>query len=532
MCALVPSSRRVSTSSVRQSGSPTDEAKAAWNAGEYERVLRVLSAARLERREDRIAAAHMQARALLALDRPDDAAALVQRAGKEAKGAEETVTTTMLLGAALTRTSRREQGDALLDDAAAAVQKSAPKLAADVAYYRALSRWSTQRLAEAEEIVDAALPAATDAARARLLQLLGWIDVRRENYGAAAHEFTAALDELNKAKNADVKGRAQILTALACIAAETIDLRLGRLVRREHEKSAWPDDARAERSRILEHLSWLSLLEGDVARAWDERQAALTLSAETPYHASALIDAAIVAGIVGDRFSEGRYLELAGSLLLRNDHANADAARRGAALAFAGTVPAANAETARKVLTLYERTRPKAAAGGETPAFEGDRRLEAHEAYARGRLAIAEGATQQGVAELERALEAWTRLGYRLRTAITANVLRSVTGDRRFAQIALDALRNTPNAWLRQSLERRTGEDDPLGQLTPAERRVLTELCKGRKAREIAATFDRSFNTINNHTRAIFSAFGVRSRAALVAECARLGILEDMKTLR
>jgi DNA-binding NarL/FixJ family response regulator len=85
---------------------------------------------------------------------------------------------------------------------------------------------------------------------------------------------------------------------------------------------------------------------------------------------------------------------------------------------------------------------------------------------------------------------------------------------------------------LREALERRTNEDDPLGQLTPAERRVLAELCKGRKAREIAATFDRSFNTINNHTRAIFSAFGVRSRASLVAECARLGILDDIKSLR
>lgn len=489
----------------------------------------MLSAARLERREDRIAAAHLQARALLALDRPDDVAAVL-RASKEAKGAEETAIGTMLLGAALTRTDRREQGEALLDEAAAAAQKSVPKLVAEIAYYRALSRWSTHRLAEAEEIVDAALPAATDVARSRLLQLLGSIDIRRENYGAAAHEFTAALEELNKAKHADAKVRARILFALVCIAAETIDLRLGRLARREYEKSTWTDDTRTERARLLAYLSWLSLLEGDVARAWDERQLGLALSADSAYHANALIDAAVVAGIVGDRFSERRYLELAGALLLHGDHASVDGDRRTAMLALVGTVPAAGAETARKVLALYERTRPKR--DGDLSTWEGDRRIEAYEAHARGKLAVAEGATQQGVVELERSLEAWTRLGYRLRTAITANVLRSVTGDRRFAQTALDALRNTPNAWLRESLERRTGEDDPLGQLTPAERRVLTELCKGRKAREIAATFDRSFNTINNHTRAIFSAFGVRSRAALVAECARLGILDDLKTLR
>ena len=70
--------------------------------------------------------------------------------------------------------------EALLDEAAAAAQKSVPKLVAEIAYYRALSRWSTHRLAEAEEIVDAALPAATDVARSRLLQLLGSIDIRRE----------------------------------------------------------------------------------------------------------------------------------------------------------------------------------------------------------------------------------------------------------------------------------------------------------------------------------------------------------------
>ncbi len=122
-------------------------------------------------------------------------------------------------------------------------------------------------------------------------------------------------------------------------------------------------------------------------------------------------------------------------------------------------------------------------------------------------------------------------MNYRLRVALVANALRGVTGDRRYAQTALDALRNAPNAWLRATLEQRSNEDDPLGQLTPAERRVLAELCKGKKAREIADTFDRSFNTINNHTRAIFAAFGVRSRASLVAKCARLGILADMTSL-
>lgn len=520
------SSRRVTALASR--ASELDDAHAAWDAGEYERLLRVLGPARFDRREDRVASALLQARALLALDRPEHVPPLLQRPAKEVKGAEETVSAQMLLGAALTRNNRREQGEALLDETAALAKRGAPHLGAEVAYYRALSRWSSHRLPEAEEIVEAALPAAKDVQRSRLLQLLGWIDVRRENYGAAAHEFTAALEELNRAKHRDVKGRARILNALGLIASETIDLRLGRLVRREYETSTWSDDTRIERFFVLECLAWMSLLEGDVARAWDERQFALTLTVDTTHHAIALTSAAHVAGIVGDRFSESRYLELAGSLLLRGDQVGLDVDRRIAMLAFAAA-PAANPETARKVLALYERTRPRKT---DMLAMEGDRRIEAYEHYARGRTAIAEGRTQQGVTELEQALELWTRLNHRLRVALAANVLRSVTGDRRYAQTALDALRNTPNAWLRAALEQRSNENDPLGQLTPAERRVLAELCKGKKAREIAASFDRSFNTINNHTRAIFAAFGVRSRASLVAECARLGILADVTSPR
>ena len=105
--------------------------------------------------------------------------------------------------------------------------------------------------------------------------------------------------------------------------------------------------------------AWLSLLEGQVGRAWDERQRALSLTVDTSYHASALTSAGNIAGIVGDRFSEARYFELAGSLLLRGDQLALDVDRRIAMLAFIASAPAVNADAARKVLTLYERTRPR-----------------------------------------------------------------------------------------------------------------------------------------------------------------------------
>ena len=523
----MPSSRRAAALSPR--AAELDEARSALDAGEFERVLRLLGGAKSERREDRVASAVLQSRALLALGRHEQALPLLQRASKEVKGVEETALTQMLQGAALTLAGRRDQGEALLDETATLAKRGAPQLAAEVAYYRALSRWSSHRLAEAEEIVEAALPASKDVHRARLLQLLGWIDVRSENYSGAARQFTAALDELNRAKHPDVLGRARLLNAIGIIAAETIDLRLGRLVRREYDTNTWSDDTRLYRYHTLQSLAWLSLLEGQVGRAWDERQGALSLTIDTAYHASALTSAGNIAGFVGDRFSETRYFELAAALLLRGDQLGLDVDRRIAMLTFVAAARAANADSARKVLTLYERTRPRKT---DVLALEGDRRMEALELHARGKLAIAEGRTQPGIAELEKALALFTQLGYRLRTALTADALRSVTTNPRYAGIALEALRNAPNAWLRPELERETSDDNPLARLTPAERRVLTELCKGKKAREIATTFDRSFNTINNHTRAIFTAFGVRSRASLVADCARRGILDEIASAR
>ncbi|MBV8299119.1 MAG: helix-turn-helix transcriptional regulator [Candidatus Eremiobacteraeota bacterium] len=499
-----------------------------YKAGEYEAILRLLRNARLDRRDERVLSAIYQARAALTLDRPKEVAPILQRASKEVNGAEETVLVRMLLGSALTRTEQREEGEAMLEDAAALAQRSAPQHVGEVGYYRALSRWSSDRVDDAEAIVEAALPHAADYARSRLLQLAGWIDTRRENYASAARKFTEALTALNESDIRDVKGRARILNALAIIAAETIDLRLGRLVRREYEASTWSNDTRIERYLVLGFLAWLSLLEGNVVRAWDERQRGLTLTVDTAHHATALVMARYVATIVGDRFSAERYLELAGALLLRGDQVDLDVDHRSALLAYAIAVPPENVETARRVLALYDRTSPRRT---EMLALEGDRRLDVYAQYARGRVLVAEGNVSRGVDQLERSFDAFMQLGYRLRAALVANDLRTVTGEERYAKAGLDALRNAPKAWLRDALQR-DAPADPLAQLTRAQRRVLRELCTGKKAREIAAGFDRSFNTINNHTRAIFSAFGVRSRASLVAECARLGILDDVKALR
>lgn len=54
-------------------------------------------------------------------------------------------------------------------------------------------------------------------------------------------------------------------------------------------------------------------------------------------------------------------------------------------------------------------------------------------------------------------------------------------------------------------------------RLTDAEHRVLRELLRGLKEREIADTLCVSYNTVHTHVRDIYQTFEVRSRAQLMA---------------
>ena len=63
-------------------------------------------------------------------------------------------------------------------------------------------------------------------------------------------------------------------------------------------------------------------------------------------------------------------------------------------------------------------------------------------------------------------------------------------------------------------------------QLAPAQARVLSELCRGRRTREIAKILGRSPATVYNHIRLLFTVFGVHNRAALVARAIREEVVD------
>ena len=99
----------------------------------------------------------------------------------------------------------------------------------------------------------------------------------------------------------------------------------------------------------------------------------------------------------------------------------------------------------------------------------------------------------------------------------------TATGNADLLPMIEEKLRNYQQSWLVNEVRAAIGAPKPL--LPPMQQRVFEELCQGKPTSEIARALQRSQWTITNHIKEIFKAFGVRSRAALLAKAASEGLI-------
>jgi len=355
------------------------------------------------------------------------------------------------------------------------------------------------------------------------LGLLGWIETKRERYDAAAKYFIAALDHLRATGEAHAFLQARMIHAAGIVASETVDLALGRRVRDEYDRVSWTGSLRREQFNSLTCMHFLSLLEGDIDTAYLLGRKAAEIAPKGPYAAIGETNGAVLSGLLGDEYGAALSLKRAWELLRSYAWTSADDEERIAltnfAIAGAATLPV----EARKAVTLYQSLRAKA---NPLNALYNDRRLRAFEAMAAGRVSEALGRRLDAVGHYGRSLDQWQQLNYRMRAALVALDLRRLTGEERYATIVEEVSKRAPSAWL----ARRLKGDSPLSELTQAELRVLAGLLDGKSTKGVAADLHRSRFTVANHIRKIFAAFGVRSRAKLLARCGAMRItLEDVR---
>jgi DNA-binding NarL/FixJ family response regulator len=505
--------------SARESDSPPLQlARAAFRAAEYDRCRAFLSLVGDEHPAERAQAALLEAR-LARLERRYEewyaAATLAERAHPDPAGR---LFATMLRATAAKRLGHLEEAATLRAAVESGLAEITPA-AGLVVYHLALDAWEERDYGRAERIIERNLAHGVEVAQS--LTLLGWIEVKRENFAASIVPFSKALKLSHDEAEPDRLLQARTIHALGVAASELIDLPLGRRVRREFEAMTWPAELAVEKFLSVMTLHYLALLEGDLDRAWLLSRESVSVAPTPAYRAVAEVYAAVASRFIGDRGGARIQLEQAWKILRSERWAGTETEARGALTSFAiegaRTMPA----EARKAVTLYQSI---AAKRNPLSAVDQDRRIVAFEATAAARISEVLGRRAEAIAQYRFSLQIWTELRCAMRAAEVGMDLVRLTGDSAYRAPVDAALKRAPKAWLGRELERLAG---PIAALTAAERTVLIGLLEGKRTKAIAAELDRSEFTVTNHTSRVLAAFGVASRSALIAVCGELGITPD-----
>lgn len=397
---------------------------------------------------------------------------------------------------------------------------------AKIAYDLALAYWNAQRLDEADALLQRFAPLASGMERVALTQLRGWVEVRREQYPAALRLFDEALRSYSALEERDEWLLARTLQAASALSMEMLDLpMLPRL--REYAAREAVGESREPLFHATQNIGWLVMLAGRPEEALECFERAHRL-APTPALASvAYLNIATYHRIGSNRSVALQYLRLARAHLDAQRWSEANVDERMTLLEYALEAYHLEPESAGASLTRY-LSHTKRRQGNL--AFEDDNRAQAIELTARGLLEAIHRRRANALAALRAAHALWARLGYRYREALTALLLYDAGGGSSWLGEAERAAASAPNAWLQDEIARRGGlAASGVAVLTPAQQRVMLAICEGKTSKQIASEFGRSFHTIRNQTLKVYDAMGVRSRSALIAECARLGIVGKTK---
>ena len=392
----------------------------------------------------------------------------------------------------------------------------------EIAYHLALGLWNLRDLEAAEAVVQRHLGGASGIGPALLQTMLGWIEIARERYPFAGRHFADALAALDASHESDVWVRTRITQAFSIVALETLDLRaLPHLTLPDEHVGA---EAREPLFHALQNVGWLRMLDGDESGALIAFERARSVAPSPALVAVAEVNRTSYFRIRGEFGAARAYLQLADDALRAQRWSDANADERMTLLEYALEAYHLEPTSAGPTLTRYlSGTRKRRAA----LAFENDRRVAAVELTARAALEAFHKRARDAARFLREALDVWAKIGYRYREAVTALLLDDILpGHPEVLDAARRATASAPKSWLRREVDRRTARvSSGYDALSPAERRVMLAICEGKTSKQIAADFGRSFHTIRNQTLKVYATMGVRTRSALVAECARLGLL-------
>ena len=398
------------------------------------------------------------------------------------------------------------------------------ELRGELVYQLAACAWMDRRLDRAAKLLER-LPAQRDANLDLHVAILrGAVASANENLPAQGAVLLDALRHVRRDR-VDVYLYAMLVTHVAALAVELPSPQLREAAISHVDDVPWTADISDLHFHAARAVAWRRALDGDEFNAFRRLKEALAAARSDAWRVAALTDRAYLAAALGEQRWAAQELRDAHELASTIDWS-----------AVAG-----EEKLALPVLAELFAQRDPAVAIGYVTTFSGvgknyprilssrrDRRVEALEAYSLGKVQLALGEREEAKRLLKDAWTIYDRLGIAWRAGRAALALAQVDDAEKWRTRARAALDAYPRSWLAREASGR-GAAPPLApapdaaKLTAAQRAVFELLLEGRGTDEIARVLGRSAFTIRNHIKAIFKAYGVSSRSALIVRATRGG---------
>jgi DNA-binding CsgD family transcriptional regulator len=451
-------------------------------------------------------------RAHIDIKRGDNARAIMlltdRRGVNPAEGAQRAV----LLAAAHAQTGKFAVADDFFREAEnLAAQLRDPRLASEVAYYRARRYLFESKVDQARALLPEVRKANSAALRLRAIFLESTICAREWRYRDQARLLAELLQATKEQSGEHIEVRAWATHTLAALAREMPLAYAPSLVEAQLSGHPWPPDFAVQRFQALKALGWCRALSGDYFNAFRFLKRSAEEAVGDAWHAVAACDRAYLARCNDEPLWSRQELAEAEDLAARVDWHATQNEERIALLLLAELFAPLDTARAAFYLAQYDEL-------GDIKSrqlhFRDDPRPTAIAQHCSGIVHIATGKRRLGIESLRKSLQTFDEIGYDWRAGRSALRLYEVTRDGAYLERAIEKLQHYRNSWLGKEIR---APGSRRATLPPMQQKVYDAICRGLSNAAIAKELGRSEFTIRNHIKLIFKAFGVNSRSQLIA---------------
>lgn len=361
----------------------------------------------------------------------------------------------------------------------------------------------------------------TPRLHARWLLAASWSAALRGDYHRQVALLIEAIRQLQTPTAYDVTLLASATRSLVHLVREVASPGAFEFAVAATQSIPWTHDLERERFLTFRGLAWAYALRGSHETALRYSYSARDIAPSKMWVIACYADHAYLARMAREDASSNALLRHAVACAKELDWISSGE-ERVAILNLVELAADRDLDDAKKLLELYDSI-PVVLA--PQLALAHGQRLRAMEAYARGAVFAASGDRASAVELLRGSYSTFASIGYAWRAAAAALRLNAVTEEITWLNLAADAVESFPESSVAAEIRKKAaGLSDPrAASLTPAQRRVYLLLCQGLGDKEIASALRLSRETVKNHAARVRGAFGVRSRAALIAAARRVG---------